>query len=512
MFVKENTVFCMTKRKVPLSGHFGSRWTVATCIRCYFGCYCQGLSMFPAYGVAMQMQSLADIRAHYMLDGVELVCGVRRGPGARHQTPGGAASNGSFSIAGMCSTTRWFQSDSHSSSPCGISIQPGEENSSCKRWRGLGNMDGGTPFGDQAPPQTMAPASTTGPTSMERKLKVSQVLDQGDDGEFYVESEDTSYRWPTSWGRRTELGTAERFGTKDQNPGHSPLNGFWGFCSLWAKGTKDKQIPHLRLIARRVHRKRVARAFKLRPVEGMLQSVEIGPTHAGVRIVGQHPPLRDAHRKVDKAVRIGLAPGVFSGRPSEVSSCEQDEIKDTHGHQVGQEGTGRMGSNETMGHGLQAPGLRRKILAGTSPRTCTSMDCSWLEGSSEDAGREHTMASMMGGVQAIQPNVEATSSTAPTSTTPSSSKLRRDARKKMMASEREELKKYRSKEEGMKGKGKGKEQPKQLCYGWNNGNGPCASLSPGQSCVSKTPGAHRCTVCGSPGHPSRCCPQRKEDA
>jgi hypothetical protein len=246
MFVKENTVFCMTKRKVPLSGHFGSRWTVATCIKCYFGCYCQGLSMFPAYGVAMQMQSLADIRAHYMLDGVELVCGVRRGPGARHQTPGGAASNGSFSIAGMCSTTRWFQSDSHSSSPCGISIQPGEENSSCKRWRGLGNMDGGTPFGDQAPPQTMAPASTTGPTSMERKLKVSQVLDQGDDGEFYVESEDTSYRWPTSWGRRTELGTAERFGTKDQNPGHSPLNGFWGFCSLWAKGTKDKQIPHLR--------------------------------------------------------------------------------------------------------------------------------------------------------------------------------------------------------------------------------------------------------------------------
>ena len=464
MFVKENTVFCMTKRKVPLSGHFGSRWTVATCIKCYFGCYCQGLSMFPAYGVAMQMQSLADIRAHYMLDGVELVCGVRRGPGARHQTPGGAASNGSFSIAGMCSTTRWFQSDSHSSSPCGISIQPGEENSSCKRWRGLGNMDGGTPFGDQAPPQTMAPASTTGPTSMERKLKVSQVLDQGDDGEFYVESEDTSYRWPTSWGRRTELGTAERFGTKDQNPGHSPLNGFWGFCSLWAKGTKDKQIPHLRLIARRVHRKRVARAFKLRPVEGMLQSVEIGPTHAGVRIVGQHPPLRDAHRKVDKAVRIGLAPG------------------------------------------------GRKILAGTSPRTCTSMDCSWLEGSSEDAGREHTMASMMGGVQAIQPNVEATSSTAPTSTTPSSSKLRRDARKKRMASEREELKKYRSKEEGMKGKGKGKEQPKQLCYGWNNGNGPCASLSPGQSCVSKTPGAHRCTVCGSPGHPSRCCPQRKEDA
>lgn len=26
--------------------------------------------MFPAYGVAMQMQSLADIRAHYMLDDV----------------------------------------------------------------------------------------------------------------------------------------------------------------------------------------------------------------------------------------------------------------------------------------------------------------------------------------------------------------------------------------------------------------------------------------------------------
>ena len=67
---------------------------------------------------------------------------------------------------------------------------------------------------------------------------------------------------------------------------------------------------------------------------------------------------------------------------------------------------------------------------------------------------------MMGGV--LQPSVEATASTATASSTPSASKLRREASKKRAASEREELRKFRAKDEGTKGKGKAKDQPKQL--------------------------------------------------
>ena len=149
MFVKENKVFCMTKHKVPLSGHFGSRWTVAPCIKCYFEMVATARDCQCSRHMALQCRC-NRWRTFERTTCWTMWCGTRLwsapGPGARHQTPRGAASNGSFSIAVMCSTTRWFQSDSHSSSPCGISIQPGEENSSCKRWRGLGSMDGGKPF------------------------------------------------------------------------------------------------------------------------------------------------------------------------------------------------------------------------------------------------------------------------------------------------------------------------------------------------------------------------------
>ena len=362
--------------------------------------------------------------------------------------------------------------------------------------------------------------STTGPASMERKLKVSQVLDQGDDGEFYVESEDTRAMWveryrqatgglPPAWGRRTELGTAERFGTKDQNPGHSPLHGFWVFCSLSLRASKyrtfvlssdgytAKELPGSSNFVQWRACFRVLRSALL-----MLECVSMANIH-----------LHEMH--IEKLTRLYASAWhlVYSAddlaRSAHANRTRSRILMDIKSGKMAPDGWDPMKPWDTV----------YKLLVSDErfwQEKVHGPALAWIaagsKGPPKTPAEQHAMASMMGGVQAIQPNVEATSSTAPTPTTPSSSKLRRDARKKRMASEREELKKYRSKEEGTKGKGKGKEQPKQLCYGWNNGNGPCASLSPGQSCVSKTPRAHRCTVCGSPGHPSRSCPQRKEDA
>ena len=84
------------------------------------------------------------------------------------------------------------------------------------------------------------------------------------------------------------------------------------------------------------------------------------------------------------------------------------------------------------------------------------------KGPSKTPTEQHAISAMMGGVQAIQPSVKATASTATTSSTPSASKLRREASKKRTASERKELRKFRAKDEGTKGKGKAKDQPKQL--------------------------------------------------
>ena len=105
----------------------------------------------------------------------------------------------------------------------------------------------------------------------------------------------------------------------------------------------------------------------------------------------------------------------------------------------------------------------------------------------------------------------------PGSTTPTrkqqANRDRREARKKRLKSDREELSKFRNdRGSGSKGKGKGRgEGGEQLCYAWNNGNPPCGGLAPGAACQGKVQRAHKCMACGSPGHPSKQCPA-KEDA
>eukprot|EP00435_Cladocopium_sp_Y103_P054303 s2086_g17.t1 len=83
----------------------------------------------------------------------------------------------------------------------------------------------------------------------------------------------------------------------------------------------------------------------------------------------------------------------------------------------------------------------------------------------------------------------------------SSNARKRD--KKRKASEMED------KDTNTKGKSKGKGKGKtQLCFAWNNNNGACAGLPPGSDCKGRVRREHRCTACGSPGHPSHQCKQK----
>lgn len=59
-------------------------------------------------------------------------------------------------------------------------------------------------FGDQGPQPNTTPQSSAGTPTLERKLKVSQVWDQGDDGEFCVETEDTRAGWLENAGNPQE--------------------------------------------------------------------------------------------------------------------------------------------------------------------------------------------------------------------------------------------------------------------------------------------------------------------
>lgn len=98
----------------------------------------------------------------------------------------------------------------------------------------------------------------------------------------------------------------------------------------------------------------------------------------------------------------------------------------------------------------------------------------------------------------------------------SHNRAKREAKKRKWQAEKEELKQYRS----SKGNGKGGGNPgnggkssgsgEEECYAWNNGNGACKDLPPGEPCKGKKPRIHRCTLCKSPGHPSRECPNKKK--
>ena len=78
--------------------------------------------------------------------------------------------------------------------------------------------------------------------------------------------------------------------------------------------------------------------------------------------------------------------------------------------------------------------------------------------------------------------------------TKEAAKTKKEARKRKRTADREELKRLRaaatgSKQDGGKGGGKADGKGNQRCFGWNNGNGPCAGLSPGSPCQAKVPSA-----------------------
>ena len=96
---------------------------------------------------------------------------------------------------------------------------------------------------------------------------------------------------------------------------------------------------------------------------------------------------------------------------------------------------------------------------------------------------------------------------------PSRSSQRREARKRKRQSWAEDVGKNangnRNSGKGKGGKGSGKNSGSPRCFAWNNGNGPCADVPPRGACLAPVKREHKCTTCGSPGHPSKNCPNKK---
>ena len=153
----------------------------------------------------------------------------------------------------------------------------------------------------------------------------------------------------------------------------------------------------------------------------------------------------------------------------------------------------------------------------------------WLASGSK--GRVQTpqetiaQGTVRGGADALLPSMESgafnqSSSTATSSTRRQVNRERKEAKKRKWQAEREELQRLRDarhegsgeRRSGGKGKGKkgsGGKQADAICFSWNNGNSPCGSLPAGAECANTIKRIHKCSSCGSPGHPAHRCQGKK---
>ena len=98
-----------------------------------------------------------------------------------------------------------------------------------------------------------------------------------------------------------------------------------------------------------------------------------------------------------------------------------------------------------------------------------------------------------------------------------SKRERREAKKRKIAADREELAAFRKSSGGSssghgkgkaKGKGKTKDQAgSQICFAWASNTGSCAGLGPGAECKGAIKRVHKCRICLSPSHRDDQCPQ-----
>jgi hypothetical protein len=153
--------------------------------------------MFLAHAVAMQMQSLNDLKAHYKLEedvwGAFTDCAGDPGQDIRLLAVLPAAVlTASLQRAQLPDGTRL------------TAIQVAHVGLVYNLARRILHVRDGGPweswteenlFGDQGPQPNTTPQSSAGTPTLETKLKVSQVLEQGDDGEFCVETEDSRAGW-----------------------------------------------------------------------------------------------------------------------------------------------------------------------------------------------------------------------------------------------------------------------------------------------------------------------------
>ena len=343
-----------------------------------------------------------------------------------------------------------------------------------------------------------------------RRLR-SLGRDGGHEG-FVVSKIPYFYRRMAVRRRRTNHGTDIRLSEASQDPEHSSICGLRSMGPLRPEGFEGFEISNLYPDIFRIYNKRAARSFELCSMESLLPGAEVCADHARLRIVGRAALLRDDDGKVDASLPHLLAFDLCSGRVGKVSPLKQNKVKNRHGHQEWPEGSHELGRTSPMGLCLQPALCRRSILADPSTHPSSSLDGSREQGHTKNTSGDPRLGIHAGRTfshcPSCGPEVEPPGKTnLPYGDTDKDSKGGQKEKGKGRQGGAPKVQAGRS-QEGQEGGPEGWQTT--LLWLEHNGNGPCADLQPGQQCVSATPREHRCTICQSPGHPSRSCPTKSQ--
>jgi hypothetical protein len=378
-----------------------------------------------------------------------------------------------------------------------------------------------SPFSDNNMPQQTVPQPTV---NIDRKLKMTNVLDQGDDGDFAVEGEDMKARWYQNyiqtmggWPAEEEEPSIEQLSALHKRINVQDIAPYTDFAIyvpygqkaaraskyrthvLTASGYTTKELPGPATFVQWRACFRVLRTSLI-----MLDAVGLSNLHAYEMLVERltrlYPTAWHLVYSADELAR--------SSHSNRIRSKIMMEVK--AGRPMPPTWDAHRPWDFVFGMLVQDAEFWQSQVHGPA--------LVWLAAGSKGTPRtpaEQVAADcLQGGMDAIMPTLDSSRNKVgggpqhqPDSPRGRKTQARRDARKRKAQADKAELAQWRSgKSDPNK---KGNPTGKQKCYSWNNGNSPCGDLQPGQSCVAKVAREHRCTICDSPGHPSRSCPNKK---
>ena len=375
-----------------------------------------------------------------------------------------------------------------------------------------------SPFGDQR--ITVEPAVTKDASdSNERKMKMTQILDQMDDGDFTVQTEEMRAKWYQRY-----VQVVGGYPPEEEDPTLEQLS------ALQKRIEKQDTAPFVDFAIYVPFGQRALKASKFRTFvltsSGYVTKELPGPANFN--------QWRTCYRLLKTSLLMLDAVGLAALQAYEATIERLARNYPTCWHLIY--------SADEVARSAQANRLRSKLVMeikagqqqpdgfalnrpwdyiygalardeGFWQTQVVSPALTWIAAGSHGMPRTpaEQLASghMQGGLSAITPVVESyNNNTKAQGSTEPSRRRKRKWRNDQGAGEDSRPSKGANPE---KGKGKGsKGSSGQKCYSWNNGNGVCGALAPGQKCQARIQRLHKCTICDSPGHPSRECPKNKD--